>query len=191
LVTHADLSNVSNQWWNEIVVDGRGNTYINGGPGIIALVTPDRSVRQVADSIAFPNGMAVTPDNGTLIIAESHGKRITAFDIASDGSLSNRHIWAHLGDGAPDGICLDAYNAVWYADVPNKRCVRVREGGEVLQTINIDRGCFACMLGGPDRKTLFILATEWRGMDKIREVARARTGQLLMIDAPAAHVGWP
>src|SRR5262245_15828027 len=191
LVTHADLSNVSNHWWNEIVVDGRGNTYINGGPGIIALVTPDRSVRQVADSIAFPNGMAVTPDNGTLIIAESHGNRLTAFDIASDGSPSNRHVWADLGDGAPDGICLDAHNAVWYADVPNKRCVRVREGGEVLQTINIDRGCFACMLGGTDKKTLFMVATEWRGMNEIPEIARARTGQVLTIDAPAMGVGWP
>jgi len=191
LATHADLSNISNQWWNEIVVDGRGNTYINGGPGIIALVTPDCSVRQVADSIAFPNGMAVTPDNGTLIIAESHGKRLTAFDIAADGSLSNRHVWAELGDGAPDGICLDAENAVWYADVPNKRCVRVREGGEVLQTINIDRGCFACMLGGTDKKTLFMVAAEWRGMNEIPEVARARTGQVLTIDAPATGVGWP
>jgi sugar lactone lactonase YvrE len=191
LITHADLRSLSDKFWNEIVVDGRGNAYINGGPGIIALVTPDCSVRQVADGIAFPNGMAVTPDNGTLIIAESYGKRLTAFDIASDGSLSNRYVWADLGDGAPDGICLDAENAVWYADVPNKRCVRVREGGEVLQTIKIDRGCFACMLGGTDKKTLFIIATEWRGMNEIPEVARARTGQVLAIDAPATGVGWP
>jgi sugar lactone lactonase YvrE len=191
LVIHSDLRRVSDQGWNEIVVDGRGNAYINGGPGIIALVTPDCSVRQVADGIAFPNGMAVTPDNGTLIIAESHGKRLTAFDIASDGSLSNRHVWADLGDGAPDGICLDAENAVWYADVPNKRCVRVREGGEVLQRINIDRGCFACMLGGADKKTLFMIATEWRGMNEIPQVARARTGQVLTIEASAPGVGWP
>jgi sugar lactone lactonase YvrE len=160
VVTHADLSNVSDQWWNEIVVDGRGNTYINGDLGIIALVAPDSSPRQVADDLAFPNGMTVTPDNRTLIIAESHGKRLTAFDIASDGNLSNRRVWAELGDGAPDGISLDSEDAVWYADVPNKRCVRVREGGEVLQTINVDRGCFACMLGGADNKTLFIVATE-------------------------------
>ena len=191
LITYADLRSLSDKFWNEIVVDGRGNAYINGGPGIIALVTPDCSVRQVADGIAFPNGMAVTPDNETLIIAESHGKRLTAFDIASNGTLSNRHVWADLGDGAPDGICLDAENAVWYADVPNKRCVRVREGGEVLQTINIDRGCFACMLGGTDKKTLFIIATEWRGMNEIPKVARARTGQVLTIDAPATGVGWP
>ena len=147
LVTHADLRSLSDKVWNEIVVDGRGNAYINGGPGIIALVTADGSIRQVAGGIAFPNGMAVTPDNATLIIAESHGKRLTAFDIATDGSLSKRRVWADLGSGIPDGICIDADNAVWYGDVPNKSCVRVREGGEVLQAIDLDRGCFVCMLG--------------------------------------------
>jgi sugar lactone lactonase YvrE len=190
LVTHADLHGLSENAWNEIVVDGRGNAYINGGPGI-ALLTPGGSVRSVADNFAFPNGMAITPDNSTLIIAESHGKRLTAFDIRADGTLSNRRIWADLRDGVPDGICLDADNAVWYADVPNKRCVRVREGGEVLQTVNADRGCFACMLGGPDRRTLFMVVTEWRGMDKIAEVSQARTGQVLAIEAPAPGVGWP
>lgn len=135
--------------------------------------------------------MAVTPDNTTLIIAESHGKRLTAFDIAPDGSLSNRRCWADLGDGVPDGICLDADGCVWYADVPNRRCVRVREGGEVLQTVNLDRGCFACMLGGADGKTLFLVAAEWRSMDKILDVAQARTGQVLTIEAPASRVGWP
>jgi sugar lactone lactonase YvrE len=191
LVTHADLRGLSDKAWNEIVVDGRGNVYINGGPGIIALVKPDGSARQVADGIAFPNGMAVTPDNATLIIAESHGKRLTAFDIAADGNLSNRRVWADLGGGVPDGICIDADNAVWYGDVPNKRCVRVREGGEVLQTISLDRGCFACMLGGMDNRTLFLIATEWRGMENIPEVARARTGQVLTTEAPAPGVGWP
>jgi len=189
LLTHADLRGLSDKAWNEIVVDGRGNTYING-PGI-ALLTPDGSLRQVADTLAFANGMAITSDNSTLIIAESHGKRLTAFDIAADGSLSNRRVWADLGNGVPDGICIDAEGAVWYADVPNKRCVRVRKGGEVLQTVNADRGCFACMLGGPHRKTLFIVATEWRGMEKVVEVAQARTGQVLTIEAPAPGVGWP
>jgi len=149
------------------------------------------SVRQVADSMAFPNGMAVTPDNSTLIIAESQSKRLTAFDIGVDGNLSNRRVWADLGDGVPDGICIDADNAVWYADVPNKRCVRVREEGDVLQTINFDRGCFACMLGGVNDRTLFVVATEWRGMENVAEVARTRTGQVLTIEAPASGVGWP
>ncbi len=191
LVTHADLRGVSDAAWNEIVIDGRGNAYVNGGPGIIALVTADRAVRQVADGIAFPNGMAITPDNRTLIIAESHGKKLTAFDIAADGGLSNRRIWADLVSGVPDGICIDAENAVWYADVPNKRCVRVREGADVLQTVAVDRGCFACMLGGHDRKTLFIVAAEWHGLEKIAEVARARTGQLLTVETLVAGAGWP
>ncbi len=93
----------------------------------------------MADGVAFPNGMAVTPDNSTLIVAESYGRRVTAFDIAADGSLSDRRVWADLADGVPDGICLDADGAAWYGDVPNKRCVRVREGGEVLETIELDR----------------------------------------------------
>jgi sugar lactone lactonase YvrE len=191
LVTHVDLRGVSEGPWNEIVVDGRGNAYVNGGPGVIALVTKDRSVRQVADGIAFPNGMAIMPDNQALIIAESHGKKLTAFDIGPAGDLSNRRVWADLGAGVPDGICIDGEHAVWYADVPNKRCVRVREGGEVLQTIDVDRGCFACMLGGSDTPTLFIVATEWRGMDKMSEVARARTGRVLSVEAPASGAGWP
>ncbi|MEJ2326573.1 MAG: SMP-30/gluconolactonase/LRE family protein, partial [Chromatiaceae bacterium] len=120
--------------------------------------------------------------------AESYGKRLTAFDIAGDGSLSNRRVWADV-DGAPDGICLDAGGAVWYGDVPNQRCVRVREGGQVLQTINLDRGCFACMLGGADRRTLFLMAAERRGPAEMSD--GARTGQVLTMEAPAPGVGWP
>jgi sugar lactone lactonase YvrE len=192
LVTHADLTGLATGY-NEIVVDGRGNIYVNGGgfdaSGIIALVTRGGAVRKVADGIAFPNGMAVTPDNATLIIAESYGKKLSAFDIAADGSLSNRRVWADLGDGCPDGICIDVDHAVWYGDVPNKRCVRVREGGEVLQTIDLDRGCFACALGGADKKTLFLMTAEWRGFDKMMD--GARTGQVLTVQAPAPGAGWP
>jgi sugar lactone lactonase YvrE len=201
LVTHADLSTLSDPApGNELVVDGRGNAYINGGgfdlmageefvPGIVALVTPDGSARQVADGIAFPNGMVVTPDDSTLIVAESYAKRLTAFDIAADGSLSHRRVWADLQDGVPDGICLDAEGAVWYGDVPNKRCVRVREGGEVLGTIDLDRGCFACALGGPDRRTLCMMATEWNGPASMFD--EPRTGQVLTAEAPAPGAGWP
>jgi sugar lactone lactonase YvrE len=195
---HADLRSFAQQICNEIVVDGRGNVYVNGGgfdqpgqkpSGIIALITPGGSIRQVADSLAFPNGMAVTPDNSTLIIAESFAKKLTAFDLAADGSLSNRRVWADLAEGVPDGICIDAENAVWYADTPNKRCVRVREGGEVLQTINVDRGCFACTLGGPDKKTLFIMAAEWHGFEKMMD--GLGTGQVLAVKVSAPGVGWP
>lgn len=191
VVTHADLRSVSELGWNEIVVDRHGRAYVNGGPGVIAVVTPDGSARQVADNIAFPNGMAITQDGGTLIIAESHGRRLTAFDIDADGSLSHRRLWADLGNGCPDGICIDADNAVWYGDVPNKRCVRVREGGEMLQTITLDRGCFACMLGGAEGKTLFMVATEWRGMENASAVASERTGKIVIAEAPAAAAGRP
>ena len=179
-------------------MDGRGNTYLNDigfdmmgggqpGPGIVALVTPEGSVRQVADGVLFPNGMAVTPDNSTLIVAESYGQRLTAFDIEADGRLSGRRVWAELERGAPDGICLDAEDAVWYADVPNQRCVRLREGGEVLQTVEVDRGCFACMLGGPDGTTLFVMAAEWPAALE----PGSRTGLVLTVEAPAPHAGWP
>ena len=106
LTTYAELSQVSDKGWNEIVVDGRGNTYVNGE--VLALVTPDGTVQRVATNFAWPNGMAITPDNATLVLAESHGKRLTAFDISGDGSLSHRRVWATLCDGVPDGICLDA-----------------------------------------------------------------------------------
>jgi sugar lactone lactonase YvrE len=200
LVTRVDLSVLSRKGWNEIVVDGRGNAYVNGGgfdlmageefaPGIVALVTPDGSARQVADGIAFPNGMAVTADNSTLIVAESYAKRLTAFDIEADGGLTNRRVWAELGDGVPDGICIDSDGAVWYADVPNKRCSRVLDGGKVLQTVELDRGAFACMLGGADDSTLFVVAREWNGPQGILDAPR--TGQVLSIEAPARHAGWP
>jgi sugar lactone lactonase YvrE len=201
LVTYADLSELSDRPpGNEMVVDAHGNVYVNGGgfnlaageefaPGMIALVHPDRSARVVADGLAFPNGMHIAPDGTTLIVAESYAKRLTAFDIEADGSLSNRRLWADLGDGVPDGICIDAESAVWYGDVPNKRCVRVREGGEVLETIELDRGCFACALGGADRATLFMTANEWRGPAHMFD--EPRTGQMLATPAPAPGAGWP
>src|SRR4030095_11260655 len=172
-------------------VDAAATPSLKGVAGPIALVRPDGSLRRVAEGLAFPNGMAVTADNATLIVAEAHARRLTAFEIAADGGLSNRRVWADLGDGVPDGICIDAHGAVWYGDVPNKCCVRVREGGAVLQTIDLDRGCFACTLGGPDSKTLFLIVAEWRGMEQIPEVARARTGQVLTVRAPAPRGGGP
>jgi sugar lactone lactonase YvrE len=198
LVTHADLGQPG---WNDIVVDGRGNGYVNRAgfnpvageafrPGFVFLVTADGSVRQVADDIAFPNGMAVTDDNSTLIVADSYGHNLMAFDVGADGGLSNRRIWAHLGEGVPDGICVDEQNAVWYADVPNQRCVRVAEGGAVLQTIKLDRGGFACTLGGPRRATLFIVAATWRGMTESEMVAPG-SGQVLATDVDVPGAGWP
>jgi sugar lactone lactonase YvrE len=187
--THVDLTTFPPSVWNEIVVDGRGTAYVNGN-GIV-LMTSDGTIRHESANLAFPNGMAITPDNSTLIVAESHAHRLTAFEIKADGSLSNRRVWANLVDGVPDGLCIDSENAVWYADVPNKRCVRVREGGEVLQMIELDRGCFACMLGGPDRRTLFMMAAEWLGFPKLAEALQARTGQVLTTPLSVPGAGWP
>jgi sugar lactone lactonase YvrE len=197
LATYADTRDLTPHGWNEIVVDGRGNTYVNSiefdfmagaefAPGIIALITPEGEVRQVADGLAFPNGMLVTPDNSTLIVSESFARRLTAFDIGADGGLSNRRTWA---DGVgPDGICMDAEGAVW-TSTGSTDCVRVREGGEVLQRIGLDRNLFACMLGGPDGRTLFMMAAQWRGVENMS--VDVRTGQVLVADAPAPGVGWP
>jgi sugar lactone lactonase YvrE len=198
LVTHADLSDLGQHPWNDIVVDGRGNAYVNNigfdfpdgefAYGTIALATPGGSVRRVADGLAFPNGMVVTPDNATLIVAESYENKLTAFEIAADGTLANRRTWADVADH-PDGICLDADGAIWYGDVGSARAVRVREGGEVLNEITLDRGCFACMLGGPDRRTLFLVANEWGDAEASSD--SPGRGQVLTVPAPAPGVGWP
>ena len=201
LVTHAELSDLADARhpWNDIVIDGRGNAYVNnagfefpGGdfaPGTIAVVRPDGSAEQVADGIAFPNGMAVTADNSTLICAESYGQKLSAFDITGDGRLSDKRTFAGLDGGAPDGICVDAEGAVWYADVPNQSCVRVAEGGEVLETIALDHGGFACMLGGADGRTLFIVGQQWNGPESMQ--SGERTGQLLTARVAVARAGWP
>jgi sugar lactone lactonase YvrE len=211
MVRHADLSAVASHGWNEIVVDGRGNIYVNGfgfdflggarpTPGIIALITPDGTAREVAGDIAFPNGMVITPDNSTLIISESFAGQLTAFDIAADGSLSNRRVWA--GGLGPDGICLDAEGAVWVqtadtfahsgrAGAPQGAVVRIRPGGEVLDRVEHDRSIFAAMLGGPAGTTLFLLAARWRGIEHVEEAVAARTGQVLITRAPVPAAGWP
>jgi len=203
MVRHADLSAIADHGWNEIVVDSRGNTYLNGmefrfgaeefRPGIIALVTPDGSARQVADGIAFPNGMVVTPDGSTLIISESFAAKLTAFDVAEDGGLSNRRDWA--GGVGPDGICMDAEGAIWTGS-GGAGCMRIRDGGEILDRVELDLMPFACMLGGPDGRTLFIMAADWHmGEDPAENMARLttgpRTGQVLSAQAPSPHAGCP
>ncbi len=196
LVPHADLSGVSQKPWNDIVADGRGNAYVNtigfdfpGGvfaPGLVVLVTPDGSVSQVADGLAFPNGMAITPDGGTLIVAESYGNRLTAYDIGSDGGLGNRRVWADTPGDHPDGICLDAEGAVWYADVGNKHCVRVREGGDVLATVDLDRGAFACALSRGETPRLFVV-----GQINGATESPQPSGRVVAFPAPAPGAGRP
>ena len=204
LVDHADLSGLAANL-NEIVVDGRGNIYVNGGtnfhpdegeaPGFVALITADGAVHRVADGLAFPNGMAVTPDDSTLIVSESFAGTLTAFDIDPDGSLSNRRVWAPLPG---DGIVLDADGAVWTPGwtETGPACLRVAEGGQVLDTIPLDRAGFACTLGGEDGRTLFMLAADWRMQDGFEDnierlLTGPETGQVRTARAPAAHAGRP
>lgn len=191
--TFADLSPLMTGC-NEIVVDGRGNTYVNGfaETGVVAVLDSAGAARLVADGIDFPNGMVVTPDNSTLIIAESMASRLTAFDIDADGSLSNRRVWAELGSGG-DGITMDAEGAVWSSATIDGQpcCVRVAEGGAILDRIDLGQGCFACMLGGADGRTLFMLVADWYGFDRIAELVAARTGKLLSASAPVQGTGWP
>lgn len=204
LTTYADLAPLSRFGCNDIVVDGRGNAYVNSvnfefsagppegamQPGFVALVTPDGRARVVTVDIAFPNGMAVTADNRTLLVADSYRHELVGFDIAADGSLSGRRVWADLGGDAPDGICLDAEGAAWYADVPHQRCVRVAEGGKVLATVTLDRGAFACMLGGNDHPSLYVVAARWPGMAGLSTDAQW-DGQVLRAEVTVPGAGWP
>lgn len=191
LVRHADLSGIAQLGWNEIVVDGRGNIYVNSINFAFLAGEPPQS-----GLIAL-----ITPDNATLIVSESFTGRLIAFDISPDGSLSNRRVWAEgLG---PDGIKMDAEGAIWVqaadiravthrADSPEGAVLRIREGGEVLQRIEHDKkDIFSVTLGGPDGKTLFLLATEFRGVEEIQEVAAARIGEVVISQAPAPGAGWP
>ena len=199
LAPYADLSAFASGW-NELVVDGRGNAYANGGnldpspsgpAGVIALVTETGEARLVADGLAFPNGMAIAPDGRTLVVAESWADRLTAYDVDADFSLSGRRSWAETPGDHPDGICFDADGAIWYADVGGRRCVRVREGGDRLETVDLDRGAFACMLGGPEGRDLLIAAAEWRGFEGVPGALSDRTGQVLVARAPSPRAGWP
>jgi sugar lactone lactonase YvrE len=187
----ADLTGFGSAPFNELVVDAAGNAYVNGGPGSIVLVRPDGSHQAVANGLQFPNGMALLDGGDTLLVADSYAQQLVAFAVASDGTLSGRRIWAQL-EHAPDGICADEDGAVWVASVPGKHCVRVREGAEVLRTVSVDRGCFACMLGGDDGRTLFIGAAQWRGMEAAMSDGPGSTGQLIAVPGqPAPHAGRP
>lgn len=160
------------QPFNELVVDAAGRAWVDmpgsmpweeRKPGRVSVVDPDGASRQVADDVWFPNGMVILGED-TLVVAESHADRLTAWTITPSGRLVDRRVWAELGPGsAPDGICADAAGAIWYASVPGRRCTRVAEGGEVLETVDADRGCFACMLGGDDGRTLYLVANRYDG----------------------------
>lgn len=207
LTEHADLNGLASHNLNDMVVDGQGRAYV-GNFGFdpfagdeprdaeLILVNPDGTARVVADGLRFPNGAVVTPDGATLIVAESYGKRLSAFDIAPDGSLGNRRVWAEV-PGIPDGIALDAEGCVWVA-VPFRTAVAVRiaQGGEIKETIEVDAGrpVFACALGGPDRRTLFLAEANGGDPSKIAQALKDGTGnggrlRAVAVDVPGA--GWP
>ena len=136
------------------------------------MVTPDGTSRKVAGEIAFPNGMVIAPDNKTLIVSESFTGKLLAFDLADEGRPGNRRVWAECI--APDGICLDAEGAIW-TSTRKHECVRVAEGGEILDRIQLDRACFATMLGSPHQRTLFMMANEFLGPDKFDQMLAKRS----------------
>jgi len=198
----ADLSGVASWDCNDMVVDGLGRAYVgNFGfdlfergtesrPACLARVDPDGTVTMAAEDLLFPNGTVITPDGSTLIVGESYGARLTAFDIGPDGGLSDRRTWAALSGATPDGICLDAEGAVWLASPLNHEVLRVREGGEVLARLAVDedRQAVACMLGGPGRRTLFVCTTMAIYPPKAIELRSSRI-EVTDVDVPGA--GWP
>ncbi|MGH3053998.1 MAG: SMP-30/gluconolactonase/LRE family protein, partial [Gaiellaceae bacterium] len=196
ITVHADLSDIADYHCNDMVVDAQGRAYIGnfgydfeaGAPprsAALALVLPDGTVRVAADDVAFPNGAVITPDGRTLIVAESFGARLTAFAVADDGTLGGRRVWAALEGAVPDGICLDAEGAVWVASPLSKEVLRVREGGQVDERIRTATQAIACMLGGPDRRTLFVLTAQSFHRDECRAQRNARI-EVVEVDAPGA-----
>lgn len=198
----ADLSGLAPFHCNDMVVDGRGNAYVgNFGFDLhdpdadqcttnLVLVTPDGDARVVADDLFFPNGCVVTPDGGTLVVGESFSGRLTAFTIADDGSLHDRREWARVRGAVPDGICLDEEGAIWLASPISHQVLRVAEGGEVLDEVRTsdERQPFACMLGGDDRRTLYVCTA----IDSEPVGAReARAGRIEAIDVAVPGAGLP
>jgi sugar lactone lactonase YvrE len=189
--TVADLSALPGRGGNEVLT-APGRMYINLGNfdpavgfptspvGLVATIDPDGSSRIVADTIDFPNGMALTLDGSELIVAESFAGVLTAFTIEPDGSLTNRRVWADLDGGAPDGISMAPDGTCWYAEVPGCQVVRVAEGGAVLDRVQLDRGAFSCVLA-PDLDTLFVTAAHWPGGERMFDPTHTWDGQLLAV----------
>lgn len=206
---HADLSGIADFHCNDMVVDGVGRAYVGNfgfdldaditARGIqavlaehptakLACVSPDGAVSVAAEGMHFPNGPVITPDGKTLIVGETLGAVLTAFDIGADGALSGRRVWASTSPRVPDGICLDAAGVIWVANPIAPECARIAEGGEVLEVIDTGQPCYACMLGGDDGRTLFILTAK---SSDAHQAAAEATGKLLIATVDHPHVGWP
>src|SRR5215475_10377668 len=192
----ADLSSIATFYCNDMVVDAQGRAYVgNFGfdlhagatpcPAAIALVLPNGQARVAVDGMLFPNGTVITPDGRTLIVGESYGARLTAFDVDADGSLRNQRVWATLESAVPDGICLDAEGAIWVASPISAEVLRVRQGGAVTHRIPVEKQAFACMLGGPQRRHLFI-CTATSGDPAIAREKRDGRIEVVEVDVPGA-----
>ena len=209
ITVHADLSNIATFHCNDMVVDSEGRAFVgnfgfnldeevatrsvedviaNHRTAKLACISPSGKVRVAADDMHFPNGSVITPDGKTLIVGETVGFCLTAFDMNSDGSLSNRRVWAPTLPRIPDGICLDSEGAVWFANPMAAECVRIAEGGEVLDVVDTGNLCFACMLGGDDGKTLFMLTAD----SADAHVASVKpTGRIVTCTVGVARAGRP
>ncbi len=185
LKQHADLSGLASYHCNDMVVDSRGRAYVgNFGydiisgasqkPAELVMVETDGAARVVARDLRFPNGAVITPDGKTLVVGESMGHRLSAFDVAADGTLANRRVWADLGEGVPDGIALDAEGSIWVASPFTHELLRVKQGGQVTERIKREQMPIACMLGGPARRTLFLLTAESIDPDECRAKRNSR-----------------
>ena len=209
LSKHADLSGIATWHCNDMVIDAKGRAYVGnfgfdldaaiGARGIqavladhptakLALVQPDGTVSEAAADLHFPNGTVITPDGGTMIVGETLGACLTAFDVGADGALSNRRQWAALGPRLPDGICLDAEGAIWIANPIAPECARIAEGGKVLEVIDTGMPCYACMLGGSDGRTLFMLTAP---SSLPSQVAARPLGRIVVAEVDAPHAGLP
>jgi len=199
LVEIADLRELASFHCNDMVVDKMGRAYIgNFGfdlaanapvePAEIVLVDPDGTSRVVAEEVYFPNGTVITPDDRTLIVAETWGNCLTAFDIEADGSLKNRRTWAKLNDVHPDGICLDSEGAIWLAAPYPGEVLRVQEGGNITHRLNVTTKPYACMLGGAERRTLFVCTA---GSSNPDEVHAESNGKIEIIDVDIPGAGRP
>jgi sugar lactone lactonase YvrE len=206
---HADLSSIASYHTNDMVVDRAGRAYVGnfgfaldeelkarGVESVIAQhptaklarVDPDGRTHVAAEEMHFPNGSVITPDGRTMIVAETLAMRLTAFDIGTDGTLSNRRVWAMLGMRAPDGICLDANGHVWIANAIAPECVLFAPGGAIVATVQTEQPCFACMLGGPDRRTLFAMTAPSSVADI---VSKSRLGSIVRAEVATPGAGLP
>jgi sugar lactone lactonase YvrE len=210
VTTFADISEYCVFWANDMVVSPTGYSYVgNFGFDLdarlaelgverfmaepppstnLVVLGPDGVIVQVVPDMDFPNGTVITPDGATLIIGETFGSKHTAFDIGADGTLANRRVWAPLEMAATDGMCLDAEGQIWFANALTHQCVRVAEGGEVTGTVHCSQRAFACVLGGDDRRTLFVMTA---GSSDRFEIAERTEGRIEAVRVDVAGAGTP